>query len=77
MPAIMVQSVSVFTGTDNDVLLAADNVELGTACGKLHRVSVLAITDAGVTAAPLSSIQPPSHRDAKLVRKIVMQCRCT
>lgn len=25
----------------------ADNVELGTACGKLHRVSVLAITDAG------------------------------
>ena len=30
----------------------ADNVELGTACGKLHRVSVLAITDAG---APLLS----------------------
>ena len=27
--------------------LPADNVELGTACGKLHRVSVLAITDAG------------------------------
>lgn len=25
----------------------ADNVELGTACGKLHRVSVLAITDPG------------------------------
>ncbi|CAK0785708.1 60S ribosomal protein L30 [Coccomyxa viridis] len=24
-----------------------NNVELGTACGKLHRVSVLAITDAG------------------------------
>lgn len=24
-----------------------DNVDLGTACGKLHRVSVLAITDAG------------------------------
>ena len=29
------------------VVLLADNVELGTACGKLHRVSVLAITDAG------------------------------
>ena len=28
-------------------LLCADNVELGTACGKLHRVSTLAITDAG------------------------------
>lgn len=28
-------------------LLSADNVELGTACGKLHRVSALAITDAG------------------------------
>ena len=24
-----------------------DNVELGTACGKLHRVCVLAITDPG------------------------------
>ena len=28
-------------------ILPADNVELGTACGKLHRVSVLAITDPG------------------------------
>ena len=28
--------------------MPADNVELGTACGKLHRVSVLAITDAGM-----------------------------
>lgn len=27
--------------------LPPDNVDLGTACGKLHRVSVLAITDAG------------------------------
>ena len=26
----------------------ADNVELGTACGKLHRVSALTITDAGM-----------------------------
>ena len=25
----------------------ADNVDLGTACGKLHRVSVLVITDPG------------------------------
>ncbi len=25
----------------------ADNVDLGTACGKLHRVCVLAITDPG------------------------------
>ena len=37
--------------TDADLLTVlcanADNVELGTACGKLHRVSVLAITDAG------------------------------
>ena len=33
----------------------ADNVELGTACGKLHRVSVLAITDAG-ERCPLASI---------------------
>ncbi len=30
----------------------ADNVELGTACGKLHRVSVLAITDAGALPFP-------------------------
>jgi large subunit ribosomal protein L30e len=27
--------------------LPTDNVELGTACGKLHRVCVLAITDPG------------------------------
>lgn len=26
---------------------AGNNVDLGTACGKLHRVSVLTITDAG------------------------------
>lgn len=26
---------------------SGNNVDLGTACGKLHRVSVLAITDAG------------------------------
>lgn len=26
---------------------SGNNVELGTACGKLHRVSVLAITDPG------------------------------
>ena len=26
---------------------AGNNVELGTACGKLHRVSVLTVTDAG------------------------------
>ena len=31
--------------------IRADNVELGTACGKLHRVSVLAITDPGVHLA--------------------------
>ena len=30
----------------------ADNVDLGTACGKLHRVSVLAITDPGECTAP-------------------------
>ena len=33
-----------------------NNVDLGTACGKLHRVSVLTITDAGdsdiVTSMP-------------------------
>ena len=29
------------------MLLCTDNVELGTACGKLHRVSVLVITDPG------------------------------
>ena len=32
---------------NSDYWSAADNVELGTACGKLHRVSVLAITDPG------------------------------
>ena len=37
----------------SDVIMAdwcpshADNVDLGTACGKLHRVCVLAITDPG------------------------------
>jgi len=36
-----------------DALLCADNVELGTACGKLHRVSTLAITDAGKLLPPL------------------------
>jgi hypothetical protein len=29
------------------LLCAADNVDLGTACGKYFRVSVLAITDPG------------------------------
>ena len=28
-------------------VLHADNVDLGTACGRLYRVGVLAITDAG------------------------------
>ena len=37
----------------------ADNVELGTACGKLHRVSVLAITDPGalVVASAATSVE--------------------
>ena len=38
----------------------ADNVELGTACGKLHRVSVLAITDAGETALVIGRL----HHDS-------------
>jgi hypothetical protein len=28
-------------------IVGADNVDLGTACGKLYRVGVLAITDPG------------------------------
>ena len=39
-------------------LASADNVELGTACGKLHRVSVLAITDAGETALLMGCLFP-------------------
>ena len=27
--------------------LILDNIDLGTACGKFHRVGVLAVTDAG------------------------------
>ena len=38
------------------VVFPADNVELGTACGKLHRVSVLAITDPG--ASPCMRTHP-------------------
>lgn len=32
-----------------------DNVELGTACGKLHRVSALTITDAGESSSYLGN----------------------
>ena len=39
----------------------ADNVELGTACGKLHRVSVLAITDAGQASPPECIFAPPAR----------------
>ncbi len=39
-----------------NVGLPADNVELGTACGKLHRVSVLAITDPGASVSASASI---------------------
>ena len=39
----------------------ADNVDLGTACGKLHRVSVLAITDPGgsMLSRLIYSFHPP------------------
>ena len=37
--------------------MVADNVELGTACGKLHRVSVLAITDPGASTAAFVSLK--------------------
>ena len=43
MPSWRMEMVSAY-----HIACRADNVELGTACGKLHRVSVLAITDPGV-----------------------------
>ena len=41
----------------------ADNVELGTACGKLHRVSVLAITDPGAGLAAVHHVWKPLRQD--------------
>ena len=42
---------------------SADNVDLGTACGKLHRVSVLVITDPGkiFARAARSEMSPSSN----------------
>ena len=54
----------------NGLCLSVDNVDLGTACGKLHRVSVLAITDPGMlspdalacyTVATACGCGTPSH----------------
>lgn len=47
-------------------MLCADNVELGTACGKLHRVSVLAITDPGERLTILLWVSSAARRQTWL-----------
>lgn len=58
--AHMYHSLALTTECSVPLCLSADNNDLGTACGKFYRVSVLGITDPGALLALLSSMRLPA-----------------